>query len=144
MRVTLSGLVLAASAVFAVLVSPVVGSSNGSTHKRHGHRHGHRHKHRGGRRGYFRNAYPPSVYYGQRFQFLYQCSPDFQKYWNSDVLFRRKWNTDLIFRNAWFASLYPTGLPQYRVGGIYYGYLGRTRWGRKRHGGRWSGKGHHG
>ncbi|OLY79132.1 hypothetical protein AYI68_g6807 [Smittium mucronatum] len=72
--------------------------------------------------------YQPAVYYGQRFQFLYQCSPQFQQYWNSNSLFRSSWNSDVNFRNSWFATIYPYGYSQYRSGGKYYGYYNRGSW----------------
>ncbi|OMJ11646.1 hypothetical protein AYI70_g9587, partial [Smittium culicis] len=71
--------------------------------RRGGHGGGRRGGHRGGRgrryHGYGRDwyfddssdisfiqglVYQPSEYYGQRFQYLYQNSPDFSNYWNSD------------------------------------------------------------
>ncbi|OMJ18829.1 hypothetical protein AYI70_g5115 [Smittium culicis] len=74
-------------------------------------------------------TYRPSNYYGQTFQFLYQCSSQFQNYWNSDGSFRRSWNSDPNFRNYWLATIYPYGLTQYRKGGSYYNSYNRKSWG---------------
>ncbi|OMJ25402.1 hypothetical protein AYI70_g921 [Smittium culicis] len=172
MKITFIGLALAFSAIFAVSASPVVEDSlkndqSGTVLKRsgsyrggrwgRGYRHGLGHGYyRFGRNWYFNSlsdtsfinslVYRPLVYYGQRFQFLYQNSPAFRKYWNSDYHFRNRWNTDPIFRDAWFASLYPSGYDDYRIGGIYNNYLGRfgySRYGRERswgRGGNWNGR----
>ncbi|OMJ17418.1 hypothetical protein AYI69_g7439 [Smittium culicis] len=74
-------------------------------------------------------SYRPSKYYGQTFQFLYQCSSKFQNYWDSSSSFRSSWNSDPNFRNYWLATIYPYGLTQYRQGGSYYNVYNRKSWG---------------
>ncbi|OMJ23620.1 hypothetical protein AYI70_g2148 [Smittium culicis] len=75
-------------------------------------------------------AYRPNNFYGQKFQLLYQSSPEFQAYWNSDSSFRRSWNSDSNFRNYWLATVYPYGLAQYRQGGNYYNIYSKKVWSR--------------
>ncbi|OLY83402.1 hypothetical protein AYI68_g2454 [Smittium mucronatum] len=151
MKFTLSGLILAGSSLFTVLASPLVdnevqGEEFDTISKRSGFSNSRRSGSQGNTSRYYKNGrywnfdsssdssfittlvYRPSVYYGQRFQFLYQLSPQFQQYWNSNSLFRSSWNSDVNFRNSWFATIYPYGYTQYRSGGKYYGYYNRGSW----------------
>ncbi|OLY79622.1 hypothetical protein AYI68_g6304 [Smittium mucronatum] len=183
MKFTLSGLVLAGSSLFTVLASPLVDNEFqnedfNALSKRSGFNNnrgpGNRNNRNQGYNGrYYKNGrywsfdsssdssfittlvYRPSIYYGQRFQFLYQLSPQFQQYWNSNSLFRSSWNSDVNFRNSWFATIYPYGYTQYRSGGKYYGYYNRGSWrnannnssrnrGNNRNGGNWGNNGNSG
>ncbi|OLY85564.1 hypothetical protein AYI68_g244 [Smittium mucronatum] len=76
--------------------------------------------------------HPPNIYYGQRFQFLYQNLPRFRRRWDSDRYFRSSWNSDLHFRNSWFASIYPHGYDSYRQGRKFYRYHNRGMYSRGR------------
>ncbi|OMJ24510.1 hypothetical protein AYI70_g1536 [Smittium culicis] len=176
MKVTISVLALACSTIFSAIASPVTensltneqsnsvlkrsfGRHGGRYGYRHGRGHGYRRRYRRFGRDWFFDdysdiafinglVYQPTEFYGQRFQYIYQNSPVFSNYWNTDSYFRRCWNTDPLFRDAWFASLYPSGYSEFRNGGIYFGYLDRFgygRYGRHRryrgHGGRYGGHG---
>ncbi|OMJ11613.1 hypothetical protein AYI69_g9765 [Smittium culicis] len=72
--------------------------------------------------------YPPTIYYGQRFQYLYTCYSWYRGYWGYDYSYRVYWNTDLVFRNYWFAQGYPYGYSMYRKGGKYYNYPRAAKW----------------
>ncbi|PVU87429.1 hypothetical protein BB559_006056, partial [Furculomyces boomerangus] len=83
-------------------------------------------------------VYKPSVFYGQRFQYLYQFYPGFRIRWNSDRYFRKRWNSDYYFRIGWFNRVNyrkwryvphrrPFRSHKFYQGGYRYGYGGGHR-----------------
>ncbi|PVU90564.1 hypothetical protein BB561_004085 [Smittium simulii] len=125
-----------------------------------GHRSGSHGGHHGGhgRRGYYRYGrywdwdgsydnefaislrYRPSVYFGQRFQYLYLHRDDFRRNWNTNLLFRTRWNTDIAFRNECFGGINYSGWNSLVIGDLGDNYYGQGRfrgYGRRyRHGNR--------
>ncbi|OMH79977.1 hypothetical protein AX774_g6593 [Zancudomyces culisetae] len=49
-------------------------------------------------------SFRPSVYDGQRFEFLYTTLATFRTRWDGDIVFRRRWNRDISFRRSWYRN----------------------------------------